>query len=338
MKIDPQSVHAPEIGPVWLNSTPLTLRQLRGAPVLLDFWDFTCVNCVRTLPYVKAWHQRYEPFGLQVIGIHAPEFYFSRAPEVIEGGIAEFGIEYPVMLDNDYTVWKLFANRYWPTKYLIDAQGYMRYAHFGEGAYAETEAAIQEILREQNPHLQLPPLLPMLRPLDEPGALAFCPPPSPEIYLGHRRGRLANADGFKEDELHRYDLGAGPQADVPELAGLWNSLPDCLTVGSRDASDPSRLCLLYSAAEVNLVMCPSLSTPTGRLDITENGAPLPLGSRGADVEVDAQGRTYVTVNRPRMYRLINRDTFDTALLELRSLTTGLQLFAFTFGSCLEGSH
>jgi thiol-disulfide isomerase/thioredoxin len=336
MRIDPQSVHAPEIGPVWLNSPPLTLRQFRGRIVLLDFWDFTCVNCLRTLPYITAWHRRYQPLGVQVLGIHAPEFYFSRAPEVVERALAELGIDYPVMLDNDYTVWKLFANRYWPTKYLIDGEGYMRYAHFGEGAYTETEEAIQELLREQNPNVTLPPTLPLVRALDEPGALAFCPQPSPEIYLGHRRGRLANPGGFKEDDLHRYDLGAGPQADTPELAGLWNSLPDCLTVGSRDQSDPSRLCLLYSAAEVNLVLCPSLSQPQGRIDITENGAPLPPAARGADIRLDANGQTYLLVDRPRMYRVVNRSTFDTALLELRSTTTGLQLFAFTFGSCLEG--
>ena len=335
MRIDPQSVHAPEIGAVWLNSPPLTLRQLRGSVVLLDFWDFTCVNCIRTLPYVTAWHRRYRDLGLNVVGIHAPEFYFSKAPEVIERGMAEFGIEYPVMLDNDYAVWKLFANRYWPTKYLIDPQGYMRYAHFGEGAYAETEEAIQELLREQTPRVSLPTIMAPVRAMDEPGALAFCPQPSPEIYLGHRRGRLANADGFKEDDLHRYDLGAGPQADTPELVGLWNSLPDCLTVGSRDPSDPSRLCLLYSAAEVNLVLCPSISLPKGRVDITDNGGPIPAQMRGADISVDAQGQTYVTVDRPRLYRLINRSTFETALLEIRSLTTGLQMFAFTFGSCFE---
>lgn len=120
------------------------------------------------------------------------------------------------------------------------------------------------------------------------------------------------------------------------MAGLWNSLPDCLTVGSRDASDPSRLCLLYSAAEVNLVLCPSISLPKGRIDVTDNGAPIPVAMRGADISVDAQGQTFVTVDRPRLYRIINRSSFETALLEIRSLTTGLQLFAFTFGSCLEG--
>lgn len=336
MRIDPQSVHAPEIGPVWLNSPPLTLRQFRGSIVLLDFWDFTCVNCLRTLPYVTAWHRRYRPYGVHVLGIHAPEFYFSRAPEVVERALSELGIDYPVMLDNDYAVWKQFANRYWPTKYLIDGEGYMRYAHFGEGAYTETEEAIQELLHEQNPQLALPPTLPLFRALDELGALGFCPQPSPEIYLGHRRGRLANADGFKEDDLHRYDLGAGPQADTPELSGLWNSLPDCLTVGSRDKSDPSRLCLLYSAAEVNLVLCPSLSQPQGRIDVSENGAPLRAEVRGADIHLDANGQTFLLVDRPRMYRVVNRSHFETALLELRSFTTGLQLFAFTFGSCLEG--
>lgn len=307
MRLDPKTVHAPELGAVWLNSPPLTLRQLRGSVVLVDFWDFTCVNCIRTLPYIVEWHKRYSPLGLHVIGVHAPEFYFGRAPEILERGLEEFGIRYPVLLDNDYAVWKAFANKYWPSKYLIDAEGYMRFFHAGEGAYQETEEAIQDLLREANPAVALPPLMPLRHSLDEPGALAMCPRPTPELYLGHKRGRIAN--GFVEDKEHTYSLGAGPQEDMPEIEGRWHSLPDCLQTAGAGA----RIILFYSAAEVNIVLA-----GVGRMSVRENG-----------VEVGA-----IEVNRPRMYRVVQRERFDTALLELKFDSPSMQVFAFTFGSCL----
>jgi len=179
MRLDPKTVHAPEIGPAWLNSPPLLLRNLRGRVVLLDFWDFTCVNCIRTLPYVREWHRRYEPLGLTTIGVHSPEFYFGQSPEILEQALAEFDIAYPVMLDNDYAIWKQFANKYWPSKYLIDPDGYIRYFHAGEGAYQETELAIQELLRERDPRVTLPRPMELLRPLTPPAPSPSASPPPP---------------------------------------------------------------------------------------------------------------------------------------------------------------
>lgn len=325
MRMDPKTVHAPEIGPIWLNSAPLTLRQLRGRVVLIDFWDFTCVNCIRTLPYVAEWHRRYEPLGLTVIGVHAPEFYFGRAAEILEQGIAEFGIRYPVLLDNDYAIWKAFANKYWPSKYLIDPEGYMRYFHAGEGAYEETELAIQDLLRERDSKVVFPPPMTPLTAMDQPGALAACQRPTPELYLGHWRGRIANEGGFVEDKLHIYTLGAGPMEDTPELGGPWHSLPDCAAAGGAGA----RLCLMYSGAEVNLVASPTKDSGIATLTVRENGLPIPPGARGQDLTSDG----VVVVNRPRLYRLIRRQSYETALLEISTESRGVQLFAFTFGTC-----
>jgi thiol-disulfide isomerase/thioredoxin len=330
MRLDPKTVHAPEIGPVWLNSPPLSLRQLRGRVVLADFWDFTCVNCIRTLPYIREWHRRYEALGLTVIGIHAPEFYFGRAPEILAQGIAEFDLPYPVLLDNDYTVWKAFANKYWPSKYLIDPEGYIRFYHAGEGAYQETEAAIQELLRERDLRVVLPPVMDLLRPLDAPGALAMCQPPTPELYLGHRRGRIANAGGFVEDKAHPYAMGAGPMEDLPELGGAWHSLPDCAATAGA-----ARLCLIYSAAEVNIVLSPTAESGLTEVEVLLNGEPVPLAERGPDLAANPDGRTVVAVRRPRMYSLVRSNSYHQALLELRFAVRGVQVFAFTFGSCLS---
>src|SRR5438874_7721634 len=159
MKIDQGKVRAPEIGRIWLNSPPLSLRQLRGKAVLIDFWDYTCVNCIRTLPYLKAWHERYAAKGLVIIGIHTPEFTFAQYESNVERGVREFGLTYPIVIDTNYELWKAFANKYWPAKYLIDKEGYISGAHFGEGAYAETEQIIQELLREIDPSVALPDIM-----------------------------------------------------------------------------------------------------------------------------------------------------------------------------------
>ena len=155
MKVEKGKVRAPEIGRVWLNSSPLSFRQLRGRVVLVDFWDYTCVNCIRTLPYVQAWHERYRDKGLTVIGVHTPEFTFAQYESNVERGIREFGLTYPIVIDSDREIWKAFANRYWPTKYLLDKDGYLRWGHFGEGGYGECEQMIQELLREIDPGILL---------------------------------------------------------------------------------------------------------------------------------------------------------------------------------------
>ena len=186
MKVEKGKVRAPEIGRLWLNSPPLSFRQLRGRAVLVDFWDYTCVNCIRTLPYVQAWHERYHDKGLTVIGVHTPEFTFAQYESNVERGIREFGLTYPIVVDSNREIWKAFANRYWPTKYLLDKDGYLRYGHFGEGGYVECEQAIQELLREIDPNAALPALMDPMREEDHAGAV--CYRATGELYLGHCPG------------------------------------------------------------------------------------------------------------------------------------------------------
>ncbi|HYL96549.1 MAG TPA: redoxin domain-containing protein, partial [Terriglobales bacterium] len=221
MKVEKGQVRAPEIGRVWLNSPPLSLRQLRGRVVLIDFWDYTCVNCLRTLPYIQAWHERYRDKGLTVIGVHTPEFTFAQYESNVERAVRDLGLTYPVVIDSNYELWKAFANRYWPTKYLLDGEGYLRYAHFGEGAYGDTEQAMQELLREINPRLELPPIMEPVRETDRPGAVCF--QPSPELYLGHRRGRIGNNNGFREDEIADYSLPGKLEEGQFYAQGRWAS-------------------------------------------------------------------------------------------------------------------
>src|ERR1043166_9433641 len=196
MRVEKGQVRAPEIGRVWLNSPPLSFRQLRGRAVLVDFWDYTCVNCIRTLPYVKAWHERYKDVGLTVIGVHTPEFTFAQYESNVERGVRDFGLTYPIVIDSNYEIWKAFANRGWPSKFLLDKEGYLRYAHVGEGNYRECEEVIQELLREIDPDVLLPELMAPVREEDILGAI--CYPPTPELYLGHRRGRIRSEEHTSE--------------------------------------------------------------------------------------------------------------------------------------------
>ena len=333
MKIDRGQVRAPEIGRVWLNSSPLSLRQLRGKVVLIDFWDYTCVNCIRTLPYLQAWHERYHDKGLVVIGVHTPEFTFAQYESNVERGVREFGLTYPVVVDSNYELWKAFANRYWPTKYLIDKDGYLRYAHFGEGSYVETESAIQELLREAKPELELPPVMEPLRPEDRPGAV--CYQPSPELYLGHRRGRIGNEGGFLEDKTADYSFSGDLEEGVFYADGRWASTAEFLE--SAASAGENRILLKYAAAAVNLVLA-SMRPSSAEVIICQDGRALTPAQATADTQfrtVDGGEESYIVVERPRMYALINNRSFGEHQLELACRTPGLAAFAFTFTGCVS---
>jgi len=335
MQIEKGRIHAPEISSEWLNSPPLTLRELRGRVVLIDFWDYTCVNCIRTLPYLVEWDRRYRDLGLTIIGAHAPEFQFARTVDFVREAVARFQIRYPVVLDNHYRIWQAFANKYWPAKYLIDKDGYVRYFQFGEGDYSATELTIQELLREIQPALSLPaPLLPF-READRPGAV--CYRVTPELYLGYDRGKIGNPSGFRNGSLAHYELPETRCPDVFFVAGFWTSQAEFMeTAGT--PQNPSRLLLAYTAKEVNLVMVPHNVEPIG-VEARQDGHPVLPEDAGEDL-VRIDGRTWVEVTVPRMYRLINNQRFDVSAggaaareLELSCGAAGLGCYAFTFVSC-----
>lgn len=290
-----RTVRAPALGDHWLTGGPLTLRGLRGRVVLVDFWEYTCVNCIRTLPYVQEWHRRYEPHGLTVIGVHAPEFSFSRTGEAVRHAIDEFGLTYPVLLDNDFQTWQAFANRAWPAKYLVDAAGYVRYSHTGEGCYGETEKAIQTLLRERESNLALPPV----NAPDEPAG-GVCERPTPELYLGYQRGRAVNQN-IVEDRMAEYSWAGESAADLPEWNGCWR-----ITREYAEAGERAQVRLAYGAAQVNAVMA-----GTGQVRWP-----------GGEVEV----------TRPRMYTLIAGSEFQRGLLQL-DVEGGVQMYAFSFSGC-----
>lgn len=317
-------VRAPEIGRIWINSPPLNLRQLRGRVVLIDFWDYTCVNCIRTLPYVQEWHHRYQDFGLVVIGVHTPEFTFAQYESNVERGVREFGLTYPIVIDSQYELWKAFANRYWPAKYLIDQEGYIRYAHFGEGGYEETEEQIQLLLREISPAMRLPALMPPIRESDAIGAV--CYRATPEIYMGYHRGRLGSEGGFRQDAAFNYAPVIDLQEGVFYLRGNWRATAEYSEVVGTQGS----VLLRYSAAGVNAVMA---CEGGGTVEILQDNRPLAATQAGREIQFPGN-RSSIEVERPRMYPLTDSPDFGPHTLELRC-PHGLRAYAFTFSSCVD---
>jgi thiol-disulfide isomerase/thioredoxin len=299
--------------------------------VLIDFWDYTCVNCIRTLPYVQAWHERYRDKGLTVIGVHTPEFTFAQYESNVARGVHDFGLTYPVVSDSNYEIWKLFACRCWPTKYLIDKDGYLRFAQFGEGSYGEFEVAIQELLREIEANVDLPAIMKPLREEDRPGAC--CYRTTPELYLGHRRGKIGNEGGFREDAIASYSWSGQPDEGLFYVTGEWASTAEYMEASG---DGEHRIILKYSARGVNLVMA-SPRASSRDVVLVQDGVPLTPRQATTDTRFRAAAereQSYVPVTSARMYTLVDNPEFGTHTLEL-ICPTGLAAFAFTFTSCVD---
>ena len=346
--LEAQTIHAPEFPSDlrWINSDPLTLRGLRGKVVLVDFWDYTCVNCVRTLPYVVEWASKYKDRGLVTIGVHAPEFEFAREGRQIEKACADFKIDYPVVLDNAYDIWQAFDNKGWPSKFLVDAQGYIRFDHLGEGEYLRTEMTIQAALREANPATFKP--LPFTNPKrgeDSPGAL--CYRPTPELHMGYERSDLGNKEGVEKSVVIFYQDDGVREDKHVYVQGAWRSQDEYIEL----AGSQGTLAFTYKAKEVNLVMSPTgdttelmlqgqgaillgASPATITVSIMQDGAPLPRENAGADVVFDAQGNATIQPDRPRMYRLINNPDFEEHEVKLLVQGKGFAAYAASFTTCV----
>jgi len=281
----------------WFNTPgdrPLSLRSLRGRVVLVDFWTYSCINCIRTLPYLKAWDARYRRDGLTIVGVHTPEFPFERIAGNVEEAIGANDIRYPVAQDNEQATWNAYGNQYWPAKYLIDRNGHVRYAHFGEGNYDITEANIRSLLGEK----PASPAADRLHDLTPTGPL------TPESYLGFERIDRFTGSKIYPDKEATYAFPAALGRDDFAYAGRWTVHAQRIVAG-----EDARLKLRYYARKVFLV----------------------LGGTGTvKVLVDGRPHSVVNVDSDRLYTLVDRDSIDDAVLELR-FSPGVSAYAFTFG-------
>jgi cytochrome c biogenesis protein CcdA/thiol-disulfide isomerase/thioredoxin len=289
---------APEFAGVseWMNSEPLSLRKLRGKVVLIDFWTYSCINCLRTLPHVKAWYRTYHRRGLVVVGVHTPEFAFEHVPGNVRTAVRRLGVEYPVALDNDYGTWNAWQNQYWPAKYLIDRRGHLRYYHFGEGEYDTTEARIRTLLGESAG------ALPVAAELTDPTPTVRT---TPETYLGYQRLARFPQATYTPKQFADYHFHEQPlRQDELAYAGSWRVNPDEIVAGLG-----ARLRLRFTAQKVHLV----------------------LGGHGTvRVLLDGERRGTIRVRKSRLYTLLRLPELRNGLLELR-FSPGVRGYAFTFG-------
>lgn len=296
----------------------LQIKDFRGKVVLIDFWTYTCINCIRTMPFLTAWDERYRDKGLVIIGVHTPEFEFEKDIENVRNAVEKYGIKYRVVQDNDYKTWKAFKNRFWPRKYLIDSEGYIRYDHIGEGAYAETELKIQELLAEIGKDVT------NMNITKEEEKFSF--QITPELYAGYdfalpRGQNVGNPGGIRKDEIFDYTLPENLEKDKIYLKGEWKSNPDNLELISEEGS----IVLLFTAESVNIV-ANSINPQSIMVLIDEKLISKIQG--GSDI-IFFDDISFVTIDKPQLYNIVN-GAYGEYKLELK-VKKGFSFNAFTFG-------
>lgn len=312
--------HLPDKGPVpalvakgWINSPPLTPADLTGKVVLYDFWTYSCINCVRTFPYVRAFYDRYRADGLVVIGVHSPEFDFEKVHANVESAVKRLDVTWPVALDDDMTIWNAFKNQYWPADYVADRTGHLRYTHFGEGDYANTENVLRTLLG-----------VPASSPRADKNIkveTASGQPVNPETYLDVQHGQIGARSG-----LHVYPAAGELTPPAIALEGAWSGSDEKITSAAVGAT----IALGARAQSVNLVLASASGRPMDAV-VALDGRPVPVNERGANIRVDASGRTVVAVTVPDMYRLVLAPGVENHQLTVVAEQPGLEAYDFTFG-------
>ncbi len=309
---------------LWLNSPPLTPQSLRGKVVVVDFWTYSCINCLRALPYVESWYEKYKDHGLVVIGVHAPEFAFEKDPNNVRRAVADLKITYPVALDNDYAIWQAFNNQYWPAHYFIDATGHIRAHHFGEGNYDESEQTIRTLLTEAGQSGLPPPGMGGAKPAGIEAAPDEAHDQSPETYVGYRRAdNFASPGGFAQDQAHLYSAPAALKLNQWALSGSWNVDAEKAVLGASGGKIEFR----FYARDLHLVLGPGSNGKPVRFRVTLDGA-APAASHGADTDSSGAG----SIDRQRLYQLIRQSgEVGEHVFSIEFLDPGVQAYSFTFG-------
>ncbi len=306
----------------WINSPPLTVTALRGKVVLIDFWTYTCINWRRTLPYTRAWTEKYKDHGLIIIGVHTPEFGFEKDLDNVHRAMGSLAIPYPVAVDSNYDIWRAFRNQYWPALYIADAQGRIRHHQFGEGGYEQSERVIQQLLTDAGNNLSRE--LVSVDPKGVEQAADWGSLKSPETYVGYEQAKsFASPGDALRDKPHVYTAPSRLTLNEWALVGDW-------TIGAEYAAlnrASGRIVYRFHARDVNLIMGPTARGTPVNFRVRVDGEP-PGTSHGIDVDQQGNG----TVNAPRMYQLIRQPgPIADRLFEIEFVGPGIQVFDFTFG-------
>ena len=327
----------------WINTGPLTIDGLQGQVVLVDFWTYTCVNCIRTFPYLRDWHDKYGDIGLTIVGVHTPEFEFEKHREDVEEAMEGFDIQWPVVQDNDFLTWQAYNNRFWPAKYLIDKDGIIRYTHFGEGAYVETEGHIRDLLLDAGANLAGIPANTQEGPEFDERAFTsgIDGNQTRELYAGLNPQFFSRQPYILQGELYDNPGGGPVTFELPDqlnnnflyFHGMWTPTIEHMRHSRETENFEDFVALRYNGTSVNVVL--EAEGEPYRVYITQDGAPIPEDGRGQDIQQDEVG-TYVLVDTDRMYRIIESPGYSGHELRLMSNSADFILFAFTFGSYPTG--
>jgi thiol-disulfide isomerase/thioredoxin len=305
------------------NGQKITMADLKGKVVIVDFWTYSCINCIRTIPYLNAWYEKYKDDGLVIVGVHSPEFEFEKNYDNVKSAVEKFGIKYPVVQDNDKGTWNAYQNRYWPHKYIVDDEGYIRYDHIGEGGYADTEKIIQSLLAERAANMGSNVTIDKsISNPEKAQGVDFGKINTPELYFGYQyaRASLGNPEGFKPDQVVKYsipqDTNLAPNRIY--LDGEWKNNADNMEL----QSGTGHIVLVYSAKAANIV-----AGGQGTLHVSEDNSSMTSASMGSDVS----GQGNVAINGQKLYNLATHEGYGEHRLVIDVTGKGFQIYTFTFG-------
>ena len=331
LDIQPQTVRAHELyGDFWFNSNPVPISALRGQVIVIDFWDYTSIHCERGLPYLKEWQRKYTPFGLVLVGVHTPMFPFARDPQKVQRAIERLGITYPVVMDNESLMASRYDSRSWPSLFVIDKNGFIRYRHVGEGDYGATEHVIQTLLYDAGVGEVLPMIMDPVRGSDRPGAV--CYRATPELYAGYLRGSLGNVEGFSPESVVDYRDPLIYLDGRIYVAGQWMNGKDSLRLEDT-AGGEGQIVLDYQGLEVYAVLNPE-GTPSAELTVKQDDTFLDKQTGGADILRAADGRTYLRLDEPRAYGIVRNREYGEHVLRLSTGSRGVSVYSFSFVSAV----
>src|ERR687887_887664 len=328
------------------NNNPLTLSSLKGKVVLVDFWTYSCINCIRTIPHLNDWNQKYADKGLVIVGVHSPEFEFEKNYDNVKAAVQKFGIAYPVILDSNHGTWNAYGNQYWPRDYLIDSQGYIRDNHIGEGGYNQTEKTIQSLLAERAAEMGIKEISFNTKSTTviKPGSLQsvdLTQATTPEIYLGYDKARapIGNPEGFKPDQIVSYSIPSNTnfKPSIVYLQGNWKNNPDNMEL----QSDTGRIALVYYAKSVNIVA----GGKGGGIVYNDNdeaaaggggghgqsGVNSTAGISNNSLGVDLSQNGSFRIDGQRLYNLAMHNDYNAHSIVIDVKGKGFQLYTFTFG-------
>ena len=312
---------------------PINLKDLKGKVVLVDFWTYSCINCIRTLPYLVDWNEKYADKGLVIVGVHSPEFEFEKNVDNVKAAVQKYGIKYPVIQDNDKGTWDAYQNRYWPRKYLVDNEGYIRYDHIGEGGYAETEKVIRSLLAERAAQtgisaINLDTNTNTTTTPKNVQDVDFTKVKTPELFFGYEfaRAPLGNSEGFRPNQTVTYSIPqrSDLKPNTIYLIGDWKNNADNMEL----QSDTGRIALAYSAKSVNIVAGGKGEGGGEELSISENGVAL-TNKSGRGIDLSEQGK--LVVDGQRLYNIVMHEGYDWRSLIIDVKGKGFQVYTLTFG-------